>query len=97
MKLLRAAIFTLVLSENLSRFNTLNCRLAFLYIFNISSLKVTALSILIPNNLTDSSFSNLLCSVKVGAGLKFSGIDLHYLNGLTFKGNMYLLIKLLTI
>ncbi len=69
MKLCRAAIFTLVLSINLSCFNTLNCRPAFLHTFKICSLKVTSLSILIPNNLPESSFSNVvLCSVKVGSG-----------------------------
>ncbi len=66
MKLWRATIFTLVLSIKLSRFNTLNCRPPFLHTFEIYSLKVTSLSILIPNNLTVSSFSNVvLCSVKV--------------------------------
>ncbi len=60
MKLWRAAIFTLVLSIKLSRFNTLNCTPAFMHTFEICSLKVTSLSILIPNNLTEGSGSSLV-------------------------------------
>ncbi len=68
-KLWRAAIFMLVVSIKMSHFNTLNCRLVFLYTFETCSFKVTFLSILIPNNMTDSSFSNVvLYSMKVGSG-----------------------------
>ncbi len=68
MKLWRAAIFTLVLSEKLSHFNTLSCKPTFLHTFETCSLKVKFFSISIPNSLTDSSFSNVvhvLCSVRV--------------------------------
>ncbi len=68
MKLWRATIFTLLLSGKLSGFNTLNYKPAFLYTLETCSLKVTTLSIVIPSNLTESSFSNIvLCSVKVGS------------------------------
>ncbi len=44
-----------MLSKKLSHFSTLNCRLAFLHTFETCSLKVTSLSIVIPNNLTESN------------------------------------------
>ncbi len=57
MKLIRAVIFTLVLSEKLSRFNTLSWSLAFLHTFETSYLKVRSLYILMPDHMIESSFS----------------------------------------
>ncbi len=50
----RAAIFTLVLSENISRFKTFSYSPAFLHTFDTCSLKVTFMPTLMPNNLAES-------------------------------------------
>ena len=67
MKLWRVVNVKLVLSEKLSHFSTLTCSLAFLHIFETCSLKVTFLYTVMPNNFTESSFSNVVM-VGVGSG-----------------------------
>ncbi len=65
--------------RKLSHFSILNCRPAFQHTFETCSLKVISLSILFPNNLTESLFSNVvLCSVKVGSGSSLFFVIIHH-------------------